>query len=458
MLLRRDGHEVTVLERDLEPAPRSVEEAWEGWSREGVAQFRQPHLLVSRGRIVLEEGLPDVAGALAAAGAAPFDVLGLMPPSVTDRTSRDGDERFRTITARRPVLEQVLRRAAEAEPGMNIRPGVGVRGLVVSVYDGTPHVSGVRTESGEEVRADLVVDAMGRRSQLPRWLEAAGARPVHEEAEDSGFIYYTRHFRARNGRLPEFRAPTTTAVGTFSLLTLPADHHTWSVTVYISAGDQPLKRLRDTELWMTLVAACPLHAHWLDGEPITDVQAMGGVLDRYRQFCLDGEPVATGIAPIGDAWACSNPSLGRGMSLGLWHVSYLPEVIREHLDNPRRFAQAWHAATDAELTPWYRETVEEDRARMAEIEALRNGLVPAPPSSPSTALLPALRLALRSDPDAFRAFAASRFCLTRLSESFANRDFVERILRVARDSEPPPLPGPDRAQLLTLLQGTLAAA
>lgn len=458
MLLRRDGHEVTVLERDPEPAPGSVEEAWEGWSRGGVAQFRQPHLLLSRGRIVLEQALPDVAGALAAAGATPFDALDLMPPSITDRTPKDGDERFRTITARRPVLEQVCRHAAEAEPGLDIRPGVAVRELLVSVYDGTPHVSGVRAESGEEVRADLVIDAMGRRSQLPRWLRAAGAQPVHEEAEDSGFIYYTRHFRSRTGRLPEFRAATTTAVGTFSLLTLPADNHTWSVTVFISAGDRPLKRLRETEPWTRLVAACPLHAHWLDGEPITGVQAMGGVLDRYRHFCLDGEPVATGIAPIGDAWACSNPSLGRGMSLGLWHVSHLPEVIREHLDHPRRFAQAWHAVTDAELTPWYRETVEEDRARMAEIEALRNGLVPEPPRSPTTALLPALRAALPRDPDAFRAFAASRFCLTRLSESFANHGLVERILELARDSEPPPLPGPDRAQLLTLLEGTPAAA
>jgi hypothetical protein len=45
-------------------------------------------------------------------------------------------------------------------------------------------VSGVRTEAGEVLGADLVVDAMGRRSLLPRWLEAAGTRPVHEEAED----------------------------------------------------------------------------------------------------------------------------------------------------------------------------------------------------------------------------------------------------------------------------------
>jgi len=35
ILLHRDGHEVTVLERDHEPVPVSAEEAWERWSRGG---------------------------------------------------------------------------------------------------------------------------------------------------------------------------------------------------------------------------------------------------------------------------------------------------------------------------------------------------------------------------------------------------------------------------------------
>jgi hypothetical protein len=42
----------------------------------------------------------------------------------------------------------------------------------------------------------------------------------------------------------------------------------------------------------------------------------------------------------------------------------------------------------------------------------------------------------------------------RLEESFADRSFVERILEIARSSERPPLPGPDREQLLGLLEAT----
>ena len=43
LLLARDGHEVTVVERDGDPVSESPQAAWEHWDRKGVAQFRQPH-------------------------------------------------------------------------------------------------------------------------------------------------------------------------------------------------------------------------------------------------------------------------------------------------------------------------------------------------------------------------------------------------------------------------------
>ena len=458
MLLHREGHEVTILERDPEPVPRSPHQAWQRWTRDGVTQFRQPHYLQPRGRIVLEEELPDVVAALEAAGGLAFDPLRLLPPLITDRTPRDGDERFKTVTARRPVLEQVLARAADAESGLDIRRGVSVRELLVRPRNGTPHVNGVRTDSGEQLQADLVVDAMGRRSQLPRWLDDAGTSPVHEEVEDSGFIYYTRYFRSRNGARPEFKAPLLTGLGTFSVLTLPCDNEMWSVTLFISAGDRPLKRLRLADPWTALVAACPRHAQWLDGEPIGGVLAMSGLVDRHRRFSVGGRPVATGIAAVGDACVCTNPTNGRGMALGLMHVQRLRDVIRAHLDDPYEFAEVWDVVTEAELTPWYRENVEEDRARIGEMEALRNGLKPEAPSTPSAMLRQALLAAVPRDPDAFRAFLASRSCLTPLRETFANPGFVEHILRIAGESDGPPPAGPNRTQLLGLLDGLRAAA
>jgi 2-polyprenyl-6-methoxyphenol hydroxylase-like FAD-dependent oxidoreductase len=433
MLLTRDGHAVTVLERDPAPVPETAAAAWEDWARGGVAQFRQPHFLHARARHILDAELPGVRDALLAAGGLRFDSLSTAPPSLPALERRADDDRFVCLTARRPVLEQVVARAAGAEPRLEIRRGAVASGLVARDRAGLPQVTGVRTEPGEALPADLVVDAMGRRSPLPQWLEAIGAAPLHEETEPSGFVYYTRFFRSPDGHRPPPRDRLLTAVGSISILTLPADNDTWSVTVFGSAADRALTQLRHADRWAAVVSACPRHVHWLAGEAISGVLPMAGVLDRYRRLAPDGRPVVAGLALVADSWACTNPSLGRGIALGLTHAARLRDVVRAELDHPQRFAQAWDQVTEAELTPWYRATVTIDRARLAEIEAIRSGR------------------AMAHDPDIFRAFMEIVGCLTLPGPVFTRPGFADRVLEVAARHEAAPPPGPSREELLRLI-------
>jgi hypothetical protein len=194
-----------------------------------------------------------------------------------------------------------------------------------------------------------------------------------------------------------------------------------------------------------------LHVHWLDGEPISDVLPMAGVLDRYRRLVVEGDPVATGLALVADSWACTNPSLARGIALGLDHAARLRDVARAHLGDPREFAEAWDAATETEFTPWYRATVATDRARLAEMELLRSG-DPAPPSLPDPVAAARSRFASSAtrDPDLFRSFLEIVGCLTLPAEVFARPGLVNRILEVA-PTDLPRAPGPGRTELLTLL-------
>ena len=449
LMLARDRHDVTVLERDPAPVPDSPLDAWERWERAGVRQFRGPHYLQAAGRATLSEELPEIVDAMLGAAAARFNALSAMPPSISDRAPRPGDERLETVTARRPVIDYAAGVVAEAEPLLEVRRGVAVRELLVRSLDGVPDVEGVRTSAGEELRADLVVDAMGRRSELPALLRAAGADPMHEEAEDSGFAYYTRFF---SGELPQVRAPLHMAIGTISVLTLPSDAGTWSVTVCISGADQPLKALRHEAVWTRLVEALPLQAHWLEGEPMTGIQAWGGILDRFRRLAVGGQPVATGVAMVADACACTNPSWGKGMTLGLLHARRLRDVVREHLaDGPAAFAQAWDADTEAQLAPWYRATVREDRARLRDLEALRQGLTPPAPESGEAALMALLPLAARQDADIFRALIELRGCLALPEEILGRPGIAERIAELTDGVPAGPLPGPDREQLLALV-------
>ena len=105
MLLARDGHDVTVLESDPAPVPDVPAEAWDRWDRVGVTQFHQPHNLFSRVRQILDGDLPGMTDNLLEAGCNWVDPIASMPPFISDRTPRPGDDRFRFVTGRRPVVE-----------------------------------------------------------------------------------------------------------------------------------------------------------------------------------------------------------------------------------------------------------------------------------------------------------------------------------------------------------------
>src|SRR5262249_54103864 len=252
----------------------------------------------------------------------------------------------------------------------------------------------------DEIRADIVIDASGRRSRSPDWLTAIGARPPYEEQEDCGFVYYTRYFR---GTLPERLGPVLTPLGTVSVLTLPGDNGTWSVTIFGSAGDVPLKNLRHAETWTSTVRACPLQAHWLDGEPITDVLPMSGIVDRYRRFVDGGSPVATGFVAVADAWACTNPSAGRGMTVGLLHEVQLRDALRDRRADHHALVQDFHERTEAKIAPWYHAQIVIDRAHFAEMEALREGRSPPELTGDLARPLISLLTVATADPDLFRA-------------------------------------------------------
>jgi hypothetical protein len=115
--------------------------------------------------------------------------------------------------------------------------------------------------------------------------------------------------------------------------------------------------------------------------------------------------------------------------------------------------------TESELTPWYRETVEEDRARLRQIEALRGGApAPDPASDPSAAARGAMFTTFAYDPDVFRAFIGTRNCLWRIEEACADERLFSRMIELGRDAQPLQLPGPDREQLLSVLAASPAPA
>ena len=400
----------------------------------------------SRARAVLEADLPGLTDQLVAAGCVWMDPLEVLPPFITDREPRPGDERFRYVTGRRPVVEAVFAHAARDEPGVVVKRAASVKGLLRGAERtaGVTHVEGVLLDDGEELRADLVVDAMGRRTKLADWLTQLDAPVPYLESEDSGFVYYTRYFRGP--ALPARIGPPLIPFGTMSLLTLEGDNDTWSVTIWGSAADAALRELRDPARFTRVVQACPLHAHWLDGEPITDVLVMAGIMDRYRRFVVDDRPVATGIVAVGDAWTCTNPSGGRGISVGLLHAQRLRDSVRDGIDDAEALVRGFDARTEADVTPFVRNQFAFDRRRIAEMNALREGTEPPAPDPDAAAV----GAAMLRDPDVFRGFIETIVLLGLPQEVFARPGFMDKVAKYAGEA-PLVLPGPDRTELLALL-------
>jgi 2-polyprenyl-6-methoxyphenol hydroxylase-like FAD-dependent oxidoreductase len=451
MLLARDGHEVTVLERD--PAePPEPRQAWEAWQRGGVHQFRLPHFMLPAWRAQMAAELPDVLDDLAAAGGMRINGLAVLPEAVRGPLGPT-DARFDVVTARRPVLEAVIAAAAARTPGVTIRRGAAVTGLLTGPAADVPRVTGVLLAGGDTVRGDLVVDCTGRRSPLASWLRAAGARPPAEERADSGFVYYGRHFRSRTGRLPEVRATMLQRYNSVSIITLPADNDTWSVAFIASTRDKALRALREPQRWAAALALYPVAAHWAEGEAITGVDAFGGMEDRLRALVVDGVPVATGVVAVGDSWACTNPSLGRGATIGLRHARCLRDVLREtgagdpDAQDPDKLVRRFAEATESLVEPLYRATVWYDRHRLAEIDADVAG-VPYDTDDPRWAVSNATFAAALADSQIARAYLSLSGFLNTPDELFAQPGLLDRVMSLAAGAPTYPLPGPTRHELL----------
>lgn len=448
LLLAEDGHEVTVLERDPAPPPDDIEDAWDNWERTGVRQFRIGHWFHAGFKQVLDAELPQVVDALDEVGALRINFLDGIPEEMIGGR-QDGDEVYSNITGRRPVVEAVVARVAAAHSRITVLRGRAVTSVRLEDRDGIQHLAALVTEAGEEFSGDLVVDAAGRNSPTPRLLAEAGGRPPAEELEDSGFIYYGRSFRSADGSLPAVLGGLNQNYDSVSILTLPADNGTWFVGIVAAGADAEMRKAMDEETWTRVIASYPLVAHWLDGEPTSDVKAMGKIEDRIRRAVVDGQPVVTGYAAVGDAWACTNPSLGRGATIGIYHALALRDQLRsDPAPQSAEWAHSWSQRTEEDVEPWYSDGLGPDRLRLGEIQAQIAGEA----FEPDDELYEFIRrIGSRGaeHPLLLRALLDSGLMIRKWNDLLADAELVELAM-----ADPPASSeglGPNRAELLEIL-------
>jgi hypothetical protein len=129
------------------------------------------------------------------------------------------------------------------------------------------------------------------------------------------------------------------------------------------------------------------------------------------------------------------------------HAQALRDVVRKTLDDRLGFAFAWDETTEREVAPFYRAQIAADRARVAEMNALRLGAEP-PPADPFMA---AARRAMAYDADVFRGMVEIVNCLALPEEVFARPGFADLVQKIAAEHEALVVPGPSRTELLELV-------
>ncbi len=466
LVLARQGHEVTVVERDDTPMPTSADDAFE-WDRRGAPQVRHSHAFLARLVGLLRTEHADVYDALLAEGATEMRFGDDLPPTITDFERQPDDDELVMLACRRTTFEWVLRSKALAEGRVTFRTGVGVDGLVTGtpVLDEVPHVTGVHLADGSTIAGDLVVVAAGRRSALTDWLVDAGTAPVYEEVDDTGIVYFSRFYRLRDGQdYPPRTGPIGGDLGYLKYGVFVGDNRTFSVTLATPTVDDELRKmLADPHVFDECARQLIATAPWLDGraEPLTaDVHAMAGLLNRWREYVPEGRPVATGVLPVGDAVLCTNPLYGRGCSIAFWGAHLLAKAVAANDGDPVATMLAYDTDLRAEIVPWYRSGVEQDtEARRVAAAHLKGEDPDGDSTDPRTFMRSVFRdgllPAVRSDAVVLRAFFRSLNLLDAPDAMAKDPDIGARIFTVwqGRENRPPeePLGPKHRAELLALL-------
>ncbi|MEW2495142.1 FAD-dependent oxidoreductase [Streptomyces nodosus] len=433
LMLGRRGHRVTLFEQDARGAGEDLDRDFFHWDRPRVPQSVQPHSLLAPVRTVLRAEAPDVYTDLLARGAREyheFDWFDEHPPH------RAGDEDLVTLRTRRIVLEAALTAAVRREPTVEVRRGCRVRAL--TFREGRPpRVTGVQVGS-ETHQADLVVDASGRRSPVPAWLNAAGCRPPVVDSHRIGIAYVCRWYRLRaDGPRDPGRVKTGSAAPFALAGVFPSDNGIFAVSLVLSTGDPTRGALTDPAVFEAVARRFPATAAWLGlaPEPRSAVLAMAGLDNRWTALADDDGPLVTGLVNAGDSLIHTNPTFGHGAALCLLAAQHLAGQVDQIAADP----MGYHMWTTKALRPWFDAQVKADRA---DGQRLAEG---APPADRRAAVRAACAF---DDPVVMRARAQVRHLLRSAEEAYGTDEVDQHITAwlAAHPDFTPKHDGPTRDQ------------
>jgi 2-polyprenyl-6-methoxyphenol hydroxylase-like FAD-dependent oxidoreductase len=319
---------VIILER--EHLPDSPE------ARKSTPQARHVHAVLEAGMKTLAEMFPGLMQELESEGAELIDMArdAAWLQSGSWKARYEGGPQ--TILVSRPFLEWKVRGRVLALPNVELRQGQGVEGLVTDASRG--RITGVKVKGpeGEAVlEGALVVDASGRGSRAPHWLEALGYDQPEEEQIGIDLGYTSRLYErpagfddwkilAVNGQAPGARR---------SGFISNVEGGRWIVSLNGYFGDHAPT---DEAGFLEFARGLPtphIHDYIRDAKPLTAPVTHKIPSSRWMHY----EKLARmpeGFVLLGDTVCALNPVFGQGMTVISLGAKMLGEAVSRARTSP----------------------------------------------------------------------------------------------------------------------------
>lgn len=366
-VLSESFEEVVVLERDdLTSAPST---------RSGVPQGHHIHAVLTAGRLIFERLFPGIVDEVVGDGALLIDHIKdrkrLAPYGWQPRFSSD----LHMLLITRGLLEAHVRRRAAAVDNIRIESGAWVQGFTGD----TTAVTGVRVTPATDadgfetiIQADLVVDAGGRRSNAPDWLEELGFDRPEEDLVDARWGYASRFFKMPDtwshdwnliNMWPQLRVdgPQKTRGGVLC----QQDGGRCIVTLVGNSGDLPPKDEAGFLAFASSLTSPEIADFIRSAEPVSPITISRTTINRFRRYDRMVRKPERFVA-IGDAVGAFNPVYGQGMTAAALSAEQvgleLERWVPDHGGDLTGFAPVAQAAVVKVLEfPWRNSTASDSK-------------------------------------------------------------------------------------------------
>jgi 2-polyprenyl-6-methoxyphenol hydroxylase-like FAD-dependent oxidoreductase len=348
-VLSQHFQRVTVVERDRCPDQPD--------HRQGVPQSHHVHVLLTQGYRILEQLFPGIDAELAAAGAPQVEWTFDTQMLALGGWASPVHSALVTRPCSRTLLEWIIRQRLMKNDRVEWLQGQ-VMDLSTNVEK--THVTGVKLkgETETELLADLVVDASGRNSRSPEWLEKMGYGTPTETVVNSFLGYASRWYQ-----MPEEQTDWKVL-----MVTSRPPHHKRGAVIYPVEGNQFVLTLagiardypptdeagflefaRSLRTPMVYDAICHAEAR----SPISSYRRTENRLRHYEKLTRFPDHFAV----LGDAVCAFNPIYGQGMTTAALGALTLEQCVQQGQTGLAFQKQLSHGIAN----PWMMATSEDFR-------------------------------------------------------------------------------------------------